>query len=411
MVGRVIAKYREAYSGLPKGVWMLAGVEFVNRAGTMVLFFLTLYVTQRLGFSLPQAGQIFGAYGVGSLIGTYLGGYFCDRIGAYHVQRLSLGVSGVLLILLSIPESYASVAILAFLLGSAAEALHPSNLTAVSQLCPPEMRTKGFSLSRLAANLGLSIGPVVGGYLALFSYTWLFWVDGLTSLFALALFHAFFSGQAGPVSAHSESSSTFRSPWSDRVFLLIWLLSFLVGVVFSQLFATFPLYVKQVYQLKENSIGQLIAVNTVLIVLIEMLIIHALRGHEPARVARVGVLALCTGFALMPFGRGFVYGAFTVVVWTFGEILTLPLLATLVAGRAGPTGQGKYQGLLSLSFALAMIVGPLVGAWVYNSAGPDALWFGCGALGVLLAAGFTVLNRMGNQDAGTAYTLPSSAPK
>ncbi len=391
MLARVIGKYKEAYAGLPKAVWMLAAVEFVNRAGTMVLFFLTLYLTRHLGFTLPQSGQILGGYGVGSLIGTYLGGRLCDRMGAYNVQRLSLGLSGVLLILLSLPESFAPVMILAFLLGGTAEALHPSNLTAVSQLCPPEMRTKGFSLSRLAGNLGLSIGPVVGGYLALFSYKWLFWVDGLTSLLALVLFHAFFSTQAGPSSARSRNSELARSPWADRVFLLIWVLAFLVGIVFSQLFATFPLYVRQVYQLRENAIGQLIAVNTVQIVLIEMLIIHAVRGHEPAKVARVGVLALCTGFALMPLGRGFVYGAFTVVVWTFGEILTVPLLTTLVAGRAGPSGHGGYLGLLGLSFALAMIIGPLVGSWVYNSVGPDALWFGCGVLGVLLVAGFTLL--------------------
>jgi predicted MFS family arabinose efflux permease len=391
MVGRVIAKYREAYSGLPKGVWMLAGVEFVNRAGTMVLFFLTLYLTRHLGFSLPQAGQVLSSYGVGSLIGSGVGGYLCDRIGAYHVQRLSLGLTATLLILLGLPESFVPVIILAFLLGAAAESLHPSNLTAVSQLCPPEIRTKGFSLNRLAANLGLSIGPVLGGYLALFNYKWLFWVDGVTSLVALALFHAFFHSQAGPVSAHSSGPAPARSPWTDGVFLLIWTLSFLVGIVFSQLFATFPLYVRQVYQLKENAIGQLIAVNTVQIVLIEMLIIHALRGHEPARVARVGVLALCTGFALMPFGRGFLYGAFTVVLWTFGEILTIPVVVTLVAGRAGSTGQGRYQGLLTLSFACATIAGPLVGAWVYNSAGPDILWFSCGVLGIALAGGFTAL--------------------
>ncbi len=264
------------------------------------------------------------------------------------------------------------------------------------------MRTKGFSLSRLAANLGLSIGPVVGGYLALVSYKWLFWVDGVTSLVALGLFHVFFSIQAGPVSAHAENSTPASSPFADRVFLLIWVLSFLVGIVFSQLFATFPLYIRQVYQLKENAIGQLIAVNTVQIVLIEMLIIHALRGHEPARVARVGVLALCTGFALMPLGRGFVYGAFTVVVWTFGEILTLPLLVTLVAGRSGPAGQGRYLGLLGLSFALATIVGPLAGSRVYDSAGPDVLWFGCGVLGVILVGGFTWLLRLDHHDAGCA---------
>jgi len=392
MVGRFVARYKEAYSGLPKAVWMLAGVELANRAGTMVFFFMTLYATRHLGFSLPQAGQIVSSYGIGSLIGAYLGGRLCDWVGAYHVQRISLGLSGVFFILLSFPESFPAVMILMFLLGASAEALHPSNLTAVSQLCSPETRTRGFSLSRLAANLGLSIGPVVGGYLALINYKWLFWVDGVTSLAALAIFQAFFSTQAGPpASSRSEDRVPSKSAFKDRPFLLIWILSFLVAIVFSQLFATFPLYIREVYQLQENAIGQLIAVNTVQIVVIEMLIIHALQGHDPARVARVGALALCAGFALMPLGRSFLYGAFTVMVWTFGEILTLPLLVTLAAGRADQAGQGRYQGLLGLSFALAMIVGPLVGTWIYNSTGPDRLWYGCGLLGVVLAAGFTLL--------------------
>ena len=369
---------------------MLAAVELVNRSGTMVLFFMTLYATRHLGFSLTEAAQVMSAYGAGSLVGTYLGGRLCDRIGAYNVQKISLGLGGIFLILLGYPESLLPLTVLMFAFSATGEALHPANMTAISQVCPPEIRAKGFALARLAANLGVSIGPVAGGYLALINYHYLFWVDGLTSLAAFALFLAFFGRAAGPHLDHNEAAAA-SSPWKDRLFLLMIALGFLVALVFSQLFSTFPLYIREVYGLPENAIGLLITVNTVMIVAIEMLIIHRLQGHDPARVARIGALALCAGFALMPFGRGFLYGAFTVAVWTMGEILILPLLVSLVASRATPATQGRYQALLSVSFAGAMVAGPAIGSWVYKTFGPDYLWYACGLQGIVLFAGFSLL--------------------
>jgi len=393
MIRKIFRSYKEAYSGLPSEAWMLAAVELVNRTGTMVLFFMTLYATRHLGFSLAEAARVMSAYGLGSLVGTYFGGRFCDWIGAYNVQKASLGLGGIFLILLGYPESPFPLAALMFAFAATGEALHPANMTAISQVCPPQIRAKGFALARLAGNLGISVGPVAGGYLALINYHYLFWVDGLTSLAALALFLAFFGSAAGPVHSDGHESPPASSPWKDRLFLLMIGLGFLVFLVFAQLFSTFPLYVREVYGLPENAIGLLITVNTVVIVAIEMLIIHRLQGVEPARVARIGALALCTGFALMPLGRGFFYGAFTVVVWTMGEILIMPLLVTLVASRATSAAQGRYQALLSVSFAGAMIAGPAIGSWVYETYGPDYLWYGCGLQGIVLFAGFSLLIR------------------
>ena len=179
---RIVQAYREAYGGLPRAAWLLALLELVNRSGMMVLFFFTLYMTRKLGFTVVQAGSVMSAYGVGSMVGTYLGGRLCDRLGAYHVQKLSLGVSAVLLVVLQLPRSPWLLAVLMLALAAFSDALHPASAAATAQICTPELRPKGFALHRLAGNLGVSIGPVVGGYLALLDYKWLFWVDGLTSL-------------------------------------------------------------------------------------------------------------------------------------------------------------------------------------------------------------------------------------
>ena len=378
--------YREAYSGLPRAAWLLALLELVNRSGTMVLFFLTLYMTRRLGFSVAEAGRAMSAYGLGSVVGTYFGGRLCDRIGAYHVQKLSLASAGILLIALRWPQTPLSVAVLLFVLGAAAEALHPANATATATICPPELRPKGFALNRLAGNLGVSIGPVVGGFLALIDYDWLFWVDGLTSL-AAAVLALVLLPSAGPHDGVRPRSS--RRPWHDLGFLAMLPLIVGVGLVFVQLINTFPLYMREAYGLPENAIGALIAVNTVLIVTVEMFLMHGLRGVRPNRVASVGGLLLGLGFALMPFGRGALYAALTVVVWTFGEMLTMPMLMTLVAARAHESSQGEYQGLASLAFAVSWVIGPTLGMAIYDHLGSDVLWYACGALGVALSLGYS----------------------
>ncbi len=385
MLKSVARQYQEAYSGLPRVAWMLAAVDFVNSSGTMVIFFMTLYLVQKLHYSLIFAGRVLGVYGVGSLVGAYLGGWFCDRLGPRSVQGLGLLFLGVSLILLSFFSSAPAIILLMFAVGMFSAALFPANATALAQVCPAALLTKGFSLGRLARNLGVTIGPVVGGFLALLDYRFLFWVDGLTSLAAAGLFAYFFRVK---VVRRSERNGGDRSPWHDFPFLFLILLVFVLAMVFNQIFSTLSLYMRQVYGFRENRIGQLLAVNTVMIVFFEMLLMHGTRRTKPLRLAAIGALCLGGGFALMPVGRGFLYAGFTVAVWTMGEMLTIPTLSSFVAGRAGEGQQGRYQGFFSIAFSLATILGPLIGTRTYERFGPETLWHGSGVVGILLAIGF-----------------------
>ena len=182
-----------------------------------------------------------------------------------------------------------------------------------------------------------------------------------------------------------------RTPWRNRGFVRLLPLVFGVGLIFAQFFTMFPLYLRSAYGLPESGVGRLVAVNTVLIVAVEMLLMHALRHRRPEGVVAVGTVLLGLGFGLMPFGAGATYAAFTVVVWTFGEMLTLPTLMSLVTLRSDPAALGEYQGLTSLAFAAASTFGPVLAAWLYAAAGGDSVWYACGGLGLLLGAGFAAL--------------------
>jgi predicted MFS family arabinose efflux permease len=395
MTARIIRLYKEAYAGLPRGAWLLACADFVNRTGFMVLVFLNIYLTRHLHFSLAQAGHVLSGYGVGAIAGGYLGGYLADRIAPRRVMIGSLVLSGGLLIAAGYASTYGAILVLIFCYGIAATALFPANDTAMSRFCQGELRAKGFALRRLASNLGITFGPVVGGYLILIDYRWIFWADGLTSLAAAAVIAVFMGLPSAPLDAKAADAvvpgEAAPSPWKDGAYLKFMGLFLIVATVFAQIFSTFPLYLNVAYGLKENRIGPLWAVNTLMIVTIEMVLLHRLRKKSPMAVISAGACLLGMGFALLPLGRTALFAAFTVAVWTMGEILTMPLTATVASTRAGATSAGRYLGLLSLVFSLSMFIGPLAGNALYGAAGGTGLWLIAGASSVVAGGGFWLM--------------------
>jgi predicted MFS family arabinose efflux permease len=386
--------YIRAYSGLPGRAWILFTVNLVNSSGSMVLFFLSLYLTRKLGFSPARAGAVLSLYGLGSLGGAYLGGWLADRIGSISVQKASLALCGVLLIALGQVSAVAVISPLIFFFALAAGALYPANATTMSRVCPPDLQVKGFALNRLANNLGVTIGPAVGGLLALRNYRLLFWADGLTSLAAAVVLAILWKNPASAIQTPKVERAAVppgRSPWRDGPFLFLMLIFLVWSAVFIQVFVTFPLYIRNVYGLAENRIGQLLAVNTIMIVVLEMILMEKIKKYPLTRMINLSFIMLGAGLGLMPLGRGFAFAALTVAVWTFGEMLSMPLVSALIASRADDATRGRYMGVFSLGFSLAFIVAPTAGTAVYGRFGGEALWFGCAAISLLLAAAFSLL--------------------
>ena len=384
--------YKETYAGLPRAAWLMAAAQLVNASGSMVVFFLTLYLTTKMGFSMERAGGVMSGYGLGMLAGTIVGGALADRLGAHRVQRLSLSASALCLLTLSFLSAYAAIAGAALAWGFCNAALYPANASAMADICPEALRAKGFVLSRLANNLGATVGPVLGGVLAQHDYRYLFWVDSGTCLLAAVAFLLFFPERA-PERRPSKNPEALSAWWKDGTYLVILISAVAVALVFSQLFSTFAPYLRESNGLAEPSIGLLIAVNTVLIVILQMPLIHAVRRFNQAGVAAAGGAFIAAGFGLMPAGRGMAYLALTVAVWTCGEMLTFPTLSALVSLRAPARSQGKYQGLYSLSFSLGIVAGPTLGARLSQAAGWSALWEGTAFLGLFAAALLTLLAR------------------
>jgi predicted MFS family arabinose efflux permease len=388
-------RYGRAFRGLPRETWLVCVGFLINRAGTMVVPFLALYATAELGYSKETASGLLVAFGLGSVLGSYLGGRLTARLGPLRVQKLSLVAAGGSFLLLGQLRSYPALLLGIFLVALASDALRPAAFTAVAEFSPMAVRTRAIALLRLMANLGISVGPAVGGMLAGWSYRWLFVADGITCwLAALFLHRALGSREPTPRERPATvPPPTRRSVWSDRPYLAFLVVVFCLYGIFFQFIGTLPLYLNEAYSLPESRIGLLLSLNAVLIVLTEMALVSALETRDATRVFGLGCLLTCTGFALLPLGSTVAFAALTIIVWTVGEMISLPFGYSAAVARAdrNGSGSGEYIGLHAAAGALAMFVAPATGLWVYAHLGPETLWYGIGILGPVLGLACLVL--------------------
>ncbi|MEO8197036.1 MAG: MFS transporter [Thermoanaerobaculia bacterium] len=403
---RLGRSYSRAFSGLPGDVWILAIATLVNRAGTMVLPFLTLYLTGQFGWSPAAAGRMLALYGAGAIGGAFLGGWAADRWSPVAVQQLSLVGTGVGFLALTRISSEHAFGVAMVLISLVAEMYRPALLAAAGKGVPAEVRGRSMGLLRLAVNAGMSIGPALGGLLATVNYDLLFVADACTCwAAATVLFLARWrvarrarataaTGASGAGEARSPDPAPAGSPWRDGPFVLFLGLSTLLAIVFFQINGTFPLYLHHEYGLSEAGIGGLLGLNALIVVACEMLILHRIERLPPLSVIAPGAFLLCLGFALLPLARGTFYAAGTVLVWTVGEMLTLPMTNIFVASRAGSARSGRYMGAFTMSFATAFLIAPALGLSVYGRWGGGVLWGAAGVVGVILWLGFRALGRV-----------------
>lgn len=381
MVKRTLNIYQDSFRGLSKEVWWLALITFINRAGTMVLPFLSLYLTKDLNLSLSQVGWIMTSFGVGSLLGSWLGGKLTDKIGFYKVMFWSLLITGFLFIGLQYVNSFSGFVFGIFLTMTVADTFRPAMFVSLKAYSKLENQTRSLTLIRLAINLGFSFGPFLGGLIiAAFSYSGLFWVDGLTCIAAVLLMKAilkqkeFHSEKSDEINANENN---FTSVYKDKPYWIFLAVVFLMGFIFLQLFTTMPLYYKEVHTLTEVQIGLIMSLNGFVIFLLEMPLVHYL---EKSLIDRMKIIT----WSLVLMAMSFI--VLNTTAWvgilivgmlfiTLGEMLAFPFTNNFAMNRA-PTGkEGRYLALYTMAFSFAHIFSAKTGMEVIARFGFEANWF------------------------------------
>ena len=393
---KLYTNYLDTFRGLSKEVWWLALITLINRAGTMVIPFLSLYLINSLNFTLSDVGWIMSFFGLGSVFGSWLGGKLTDKIGSYKIMYTSLFLTGVLFIAIQYVTTFEGFCTGIFLLMLIADTFRPAMFVALSSYSKPENKTRSVTLIRLAINLGFSAGPVVGGLIiTTLGYGGLFWIDGITCIFAGILLLKVLHPKKARVLDEIKVTNPV-SAYSDKVFWMFLIAMMLFGVVFLQYFSTIPLYYKEVHHLSELEIGLLMGMNGFLIFVLEMPLVKWLENktYTKTGLMLVGVVLTALSFVVLNVTTWVGILIVGMLLMTIGEMIAFPFSNAFAMERAKKGNQGEYMALYSIAFSFAHIFGHNSGMQLIDKLGYDSTWNIIVVLAVLSAVFMLILMRV-----------------
>lgn len=394
-IARVTSLYKGAFSGISTAIWLQSLVLLVNRCGTMVVPFMSLYLTQYLHYSLSKAGVVLTCFGFGAVSGAFLGGWFTDIIGFRKVQLITLTGGSILFIILSQLEGYYSICIFTFLLSLVNEAFRPANASAIASYSTDENRTRSYTLARLATNTGWVIGGAMGGILASINYKYLFWVDGLTNIAAVFIIKFLLlplTIKSNKIKNTQVEKPTY-SAYTDKRYIAFVVITCLFAIMFFQIFSSLTLFYKMEVHLSELFIGILMAMNGLIIVATEMVLIYSLDGKKHKLIfISFGSLLLSLSFVIFNFFHiDSKLAIIAMILFTLGEMLAMPFMNAQWVAMSREENRGQYAGLFTMAWSVAHILAPAIGIFTVDHFGFSVLWWFIGGLGLLVSTGFYML--------------------
>lgn len=398
MFKNAFRKYIDNFRGFRREVWILTLITFINRAGTMVLPFLSKYLNDDLHFSYEQIGNILVCFGIGSMVGSWLGGKLSDKIGFYKIMIFSLFVSGLMFFGLQYVTSYIGLCIAVFSIMVVADMFRPAMFVSLGAYAKPENRTRALTLVRLAINLGFAAGPALGGLIIMnIGYKGLFWADGATCILAISIFWLLVKEKKKPAESKEAKAlleANRESVFKDRPFWIFLFMCVITGVLFFQLFTTIPLYHKKQFDLNELQTGLLLTLNGILIFFMEMPVVSYIERNKLNKVKVVTIGCLLMTISLFLLLINFWAGILIIMMlfMTVAEMFAFPFSNSFAMSRAPKGHEGRYMAIFTMSFSAAHILSAKIGMGVVAAYGYQMNWLFMGILGLIgTAAGYWVM--------------------
>ena len=381
-------QYINNFRGFSREIWILAIVTFINRAGVMVVPFLTKYLNENLHFSLTEVSSIMVGFGLGSVCGSWLGGKLSDKIGFYKIMIFSLSVSGIVLILLQFITSFWGLTIGLFVLMLIADMFRPAMFVAIGAYAKPENRTRALTLVRLAINVGFAAGPALGGLVIMFiGYSGLFWIDGLTCIISIVIFGLMVKEKKKFVDPETETvtAAEIVSVYKDKPFWIFLVACFISGVLFFQLFTTVPLYHSFQFGLTEFQTGLLLTLNGMIIFFLEMPFVSYIEREKISKlkVCGYGLLLMTISMALLGINSWAGILVVMMVFMTIGEMFVFPFSNSFAISRAPKGHEGRYMAIFTMSFSCAHIISSKLGLEIVARLGYQNNWLIMTILGLI----------------------------
>jgi MFS family permease len=375
----MLQRVRNLIADFPRQFWILFGGTLINQIGSGMVFpFLTLYLHQRLSLSMTSVGVILSVWSISGLVGSLVGGSLSDQFGRKRLMVVSLGASALGLVAFGFADTLLTCIASVVFVGFVSAMFQPARDAMVADLVGPDKRPQAYGLLRVVANLGIGIGPAIGGFLAARSYLIAFLASGsatgLFFLITLSQMRETMPGAAPRHTANATAPGNFAAVLLDRRFVLFCAATALAVVAYSQMMTVLPVYMKDQFGLGESFFGWVMTTNALMVVALQFPITRATQRLARFPLIALGAVLYAAGVASVALGTTFWHFVGAMVILTLGEMIIVPTATAVTADLAPTLLRGRYMGALALTWNIGFGIGPILGGVITDQISPRALW-------------------------------------
>jgi len=398
---RVNSIYRE----YPKQFWVIVGSNFIDHVGGALIFpFFALYITSKFQVGMTEVGLLFALFSITDMIGNMIGGALTDFLGRKTMIIMGLIISALTSLGMGLVNQLEWFYVMGAVSGLFATAAGPAHEAMLIDILPEKKRSEGFGVMRVAMNLSVAIGPAIGGFIASRSFLVLFIADTVTSLITALIVYLVVE-ESKPEEKESKIKKGFKDTFigygdvlKDRKFMLFVVISTIATLVYSQMYSTLSVFLRDVHGVPASGYGWLMTLNAGMVVLFQFMITRRISKHQPMVIMALGSLLYVIGFGMYGFVDVYLMFMVAMVIITIGEMVIIPVARAYVGNAAPEDMRGRYSGVMGFSWMIPWMIGPLLAGLIMDYGDPNWVWYGSAILGMIAALGFLWLRKSHDRD-------------
>src|SRR6266508_5434161 len=399
----MFTRLNKIYYEFPRLFWIIVGVRFVDEIGGTLLFpFFALYITQKFGVGMTQAGILLGMSSLFGLIGAMFGGALTDKFGRKQLILFGLVFSALSTLGFGLVNNFNVLYPLVIVVGLLSSVSHPAHEAMIADILPEKKRQEGFGILRVVANFSWIIGPTIGGFLASINFFYLFLIDSIISCFVAVIIYRTIPETKPEAHAHEKGESFlktiigYRFVARDTAFMSFIVANILMLLVYQQMYGSLSVYLRDNHGINPQGYGFLMTTSAITVVLFQFWLTRQLKHRPPFLLMAFGTIFYVIGFLLFGIVGTFPLFALNIVIITIGEMIVVPTSQALVAGFAPEKMRGRYMAVAGLSWAIPSTIGPGAAGYILDNYNPNLLWYVGGALcGLSVLAYYALHLRLG----------------
>ncbi|HEX3050033.1 MAG TPA: MFS transporter [Aggregatilineaceae bacterium] len=395
-----LGRLQNIYKEYPSQFWLLIGASFIDMVGNALIFpFFAMFLTDKYDVSLTRVGVIFAIFSISGIVGSTIGGALTDRFGRKRIALSGLVLSALGNMAIVLNDNFTVLYLIAGTLGVVGSIGGPAWQAMMADLLPEEKRTEGFGMIRIAFNVAVMFGPMIGGLLAGVSYLLLFSVDVATSMITATILIIFLretrpekkAGDA-PEETLVQTFRGYGQVLRDRVFLSFAVLGAVVWLVYFQMNTTLAVYLRDQHGIEPTGFGALLSLNAVIVVVFQLWVTRKVRAYPAMFILTVGTLFYAIGFSMFGYTGGYTLFVTAMVIITIGEMLVVPTGQAIAARLAPEHMRGRYMAVFGFGFAIASGSGTWLAGQINTHLGFEWVWYLAGIVATTAALGYLAMH-------------------